>query len=227
LPLLSLLKLKKYIYTNIYSIQKFPPSTVWTVESIVIVSFPAFVVRVVSPDAIKVSVSVVVSATTSLCPEIENVLNAREALSPVTVCHEPSPLRNVDELAPVAVEISSKLISAVVKVAPSLILSSAADEVTPSKILSSAVVEVRPSKRLSSVAVTALAEIAPVPLDTIARLAVTVASLEIAIAAEDLISALTIFVIVLLSESIDLFVRVCESVVPITTPDGLAFACHD
>jgi hypothetical protein len=128
--LLSLLKLKKYIYTNIYSIQKFPPSTVWTVESIVIVSFPAFVVRVVSPDAIKVSVSVVVSATTSLCPEIENVLNAREAPPPVTFCHDPSPLRKVDALAPVAVETSSKLISSVVKVAPSLILSSAAVAVT-------------------------------------------------------------------------------------------------
>ena len=41
-----------------------------------------------------------------------------------------------------------------------------------------------------------------------------VASLESAIAALDLISALTIFVIVLLSESIDLFVNVCVAAIP-------------
>ena len=41
-----------------------------------------------------------------------------------------------------------------------------------------------------------------------------VASLESAIAALDLISALTIFVIVLLSESIDLFVNVCVDAIP-------------
>ena len=55
-----------------------------------------------------------------------------------------------------------------------------------------------------------------------------VASLESAIAALDLISALTIFVIVLLSESIDLFVTVCvpvsdkrvASLFPIVLPPG-------
>ena len=73
--------------------------------------------------------------------------------------------------------------------------------------------DVPPSNIPSSVAVTSLTEITPVPLETNARLAVVVASFDSAIAAEDFISAFTIFVMVLLSESI-----VCPSivVVPLT-----------
>ena len=67
---------------------------------------------------------------------------------------------------------------------------------------------VPPSKTANSVVVTALACNAPVPLVSIALFAVPPASFDNAILAFDLISAFTIFVIVLLSESI-----VCPSIV--------------
>ena len=51
------------------------------------------------------------------------------------------------------------------------------------------------------------------PMSTLPAVEI-VASFESAIAALDLISALTIFVIVLLSESIDLFVNVCVAAIP-------------
>ena len=60
------------------------------------------------------------------------------------------------------------------------------------------VADVPPSRISNSVEVTSLTLITPVPLDTNARLAVVVASFVNAIAAEDFMSALTIFVIVLL-----------------------------
>ena len=71
--------------------------------------------------------------------------------------------------------------------------------------------EETPSKWPISVEVTSLTETSPLPSDTRALAVVKFSILLKAMAADDLISAFTMLVIVLLSLSIALFVSVCES----------------